>query len=300
MRPTLPVALALVAVLGAVSVAAAGPLAPAAGGQQPAVDGADATIPNASNESNASMGAEVSAFMQASASDANASVDEGMFAAEWNRSTASADELVDRRANALESRLGALQNQKERLLAKEDQLSDVAFTARTSALAARIDALENAINSTSARAQRAGVSATRLGELRANASELSGPEVAAIARNLRVGVGGPPNGTPGSGNGPGGAGPPEGTPGASNNSTSGPPIDDPENGTAQGPSTNDTNGSVIPGDSSRSENETDGGNGESGDGGNGEGGDGGNAPNDLTESDVAALSVEDRRIAGGQ
>jgi hypothetical protein len=294
-------------------VAAAGPLAPATGGQQPAADGADAT---AQNSSNASMGAEVSAFMQASASDANASVDEGMFAAEWNQSNASADALVDRRANALESRIAALQNQKERLLAKQDQLNEVAYTARMSALAARIDALQNAIDSTSARAERAGVNTTRLNELRSNASELAGPEVAAVARNLSVGVRGPPNGTPG--NGPGGAGPPEGTAGnnsttggaaaGSNDSTDEPAVDNPGNDTVQGPSANDSNGSVMAGNSSGDGNATDGGSGADGDGGTGAGGDGGTrAGGDggdessvLTGDDVVELFVDEPRTAGRQ
>jgi hypothetical protein len=292
MRTTLAVSLALVAVVGAVSVAAAaGSLGPAVQGQEATpVQSVDGSAPNGSN---ASMGAEVSAFMQASASDANASVDEGMFAAAWNRSNASAADLVEKRTNTLENRLDALQNQKERLLAKKGQLSDVAYTARMSALASRIGALQDAINATSARATDAGVNATRLAELKANASELSGPEVAAIARNLSVGVG---PGATARGNGPGGNGPP-GQAGTGNNSTPGngapgaengngnandgsngsanatTPVENPGNDTIQGPTlngSNETSGNVsTPGS----------GTGDGDDEPPGNGGSGGNGPN---------------------
>ncbi|WP_227133512.1 hypothetical protein [Halorubellus salinus] len=318
MRTTLAVSLVLVAVLGAVSVAAAGPLGPATvGSQAPAVGDTGGTAPNGSN---ASMGAEVSAFMQASASDANASVDEGMFAAEWNQSNASANALVDKRAKTLESRLNALQNQKERLLAQKDNLSDVAYTARMSALAARIDALQNALNATSDRARMAGVNATRLDELRTNANNLTGPEVAAIARNLSVGVGGPPAGTPGKG--PGGAGPPgqnettgngaptandstpgNGTPGGKNGSTGGPAVENPGNDTIQGPTTNGSDGSVTAGNSSGGGpggSGSDGGSGSGGGNGNGSGNGGGsgNGPNALTATGGEHAPSLYQRIAG--
>lgn len=291
MRATLAVSLALIAVFGAVSVAAAGSLAPVDDASSvdasEAVDVVDAADRPTPNESNASMGAEVSAFMQASASDANASVDEGMFAAEWNQSNATPDSLVNARANALENRLESLQRQKQQLVENKDNMSDVAYKARMSAIASRISALQQAINSTSDRAKRAGVNSSKLDTLRANAGNLTGPEVAAVARNLSVGVGGPPDGVPGRGNGPGGH-----DVGGANNSTTGngqgahgnggannsTTVDDPGNETVQGPTTGNGSGA---GNGSDGGPGNDGGSGSDGGPGNG-GGSGGDDTDGAT------------------
>lgn len=215
MRATLAVTLALVAVLGAVSVSAAGSFGatPVDVGDSSSLMDTDATPPN---ESNASMGAEVSAFMQASAADANGSVDEGMFAAKWNNSTASPEALVNARANALENRLDALERQKQQLMERKDSMSQVAYEAQLTRIAAQINAVETALNGTATRAQNAGVNPERLHELRERAGNLTGPEIAALARNLSAGVGpngGPPDHARGSGT----------PPGQANNSTPGDP-----------------------------------------------------------------------------
>jgi hypothetical protein len=267
MRKTLAIVIAAVAVVGAVSVAAAGPLASSGAGPDAtgsdAADGSpvngdgvgvsDATPPN---ESNASMGAEVSAFMQANAAEANASVDSGMFASAWNHSNATAEQLVTARANALENRLAALQRQKERLLAKQDQLPEVAYKAQMTRLAARIDAIQRAINATSDRARAAGVNTTRLDTLRSEARNLTGPEIAAIARNLSAGVGPPPHaGPPGRNGAPGQNGTPGGPPGE-NATGDGAPG---ENETAGGPPGGNDSASGPPADAGAGDdgNETD-------------------------------------------
>lgn len=258
MRTTLAIALAVVAVLGAVSVAAAGPLVPAStdadatsSANAPAGTGDDAVVDamaaSPPNESNTSMGAEVSAFMQANAADANASVDSGMFASAWNQSNATPATLVNARSNALENRLAALERQKERVLAKQDQLSDVAYKAQLTRLAARIDAIQRAINSTSTRAASAGVNTTRLDALRDHAHNLTGPEVAAIARNLSAGVGPPDharNGPPGQTND---------TPGGSDDA----PGEGDSPGGSDAPAGNDTPGGGPPDDASTNESGTD-------------------------------------------
>lgn len=154
---------------------------------------------NASNASNASLGATISAFMQASAADAQGSVDNGMFAAEFN-STEDPEAragLVTGRAKALEMRVERLRAERAELLDDSDGNVTVAERAKAARLASRIESLERAINQTEHAAQVAGVNTTRLDELRSNASQLAGPEVAALATGLV-----------GNGNAPPGAGPP--------------------------------------------------------------------------------------------
>lgn len=209
---------AVLAALAVAAPAAAGPLGPVAGTADAGVDAAVAQA-NASdaNASNASLGASVSAFMQASAAETEGEVDDGMFTAAFNRSgEQSRADLVTGRTNTLADRLEILQNEREELLEREGNLT-VAERARAARLSARIDALQNAINNTEQAAERAGVNAERLGELRENARNLSGPEVAEMATSLVENPGRGPGAAPG--NGPGGAD-------ADGNVTDGGPPDD--------------------------------------------------------------------------
>lgn len=156
-------------------------------------------------ESNESFGATVSSFAQASVAEAESEVDDGMFAAALNRS----DE--DERRALIEQRQERLEQRQERLAADRASLRDVdpdEATVRDRAVAARVDAgaigLERSINGTEQAAAAAGLDTETLAELRANASELRGPEVAELARSI-AGVGGergPPVDVPGGG-GPG-------------------------------------------------------------------------------------------------
>lgn len=141
---------------------------------------------NASNASNASLGASVSGFMQASAADAEGEVEDGMFNARFDNATANQRaDLVRARADTLEQRLDRLREQRAELLNSTDgEEPSVADRAKAARLSARIDALEESINTTSDAAERAGVDLEQLDELRANASGLTGPEVAELARGL--------------------------------------------------------------------------------------------------------------------
>lgn len=140
---------------------------------------------NDSNASNASFGASVSGFMQASAADAEGEVEDGMFDARFeNASEERRKNLVKGRAGNLDQRLDQLREQRAELLNSTDGEPSVADRAKAARLAARIDALEESINSTSVAAERAGVNVAVLDELRQNASNLTGPEVAELARGL--------------------------------------------------------------------------------------------------------------------
>lgn len=147
--------------------------------------GASTAQEGGANASNASFGASVSGFMQANAADAEGDVEDGMFSAEFNNTGEERRaELVQKRAGNLEKRLESLREQRAELLNESDGEPSVATRAKAARLTARIDALEDAINTTNTAADRAGVDLTRLDELRRNASELGGPEVAELARGL--------------------------------------------------------------------------------------------------------------------
>lgn len=227
---TVAVMTVLVVLAGVVAAVPAGALVY---GASPAQSGAGV------NGTNVSLGATVSAFMQASAAETRGAVDNRMFSAAFNRT---ADEqakarLVTGRTKALEMRLDRLQAERAALLNGSDELT-VAERAKAARLAARIESLQRAINQTDTAAERAGVNSTRLDTLRQNANELSGPEVAALAGGLvDNSTGGPPgDGPPGKqgdgGNGTGppvtpGEGPPQGAPGNGTDGGNGGPPDDP-------------------------------------------------------------------------
>lgn len=226
---TVAVMTVLVVLAGVVAAVPAGALVY---GASPAQSG------GGGNGTNVSLGATVSAFMQASAAEARGTVDNRMFSAAFNRT---ADDqararLVDGRTKALEMRLDRLQTQRDALLNGSDELT-VAERAKAARLAARIESLQRAINQTDSAAERAGVNSTRLDALRQNANELSGPEVAALAGGL---VGDSSRGPPGAGpqgkqgEGGNGAGAPV-TPG------NGPPFGPQGNGTDVGADGNQSN-----------------------------------------------------------
>ncbi|WEL21622.1 putative component of type IV pili like system [Halorhabdus sp. BNX81] len=163
---------------------------------------------SSTNETAPTLGSKMSAFMQSSTVSADASVESGMWKAGVARANAStARDAVERRTASLERRLQELRT---RLAALENESVDVRnpnSAATVSRLAARIQALERSINETGETARSIGVNTTRLETLRSQASNMSGHEVASIARNLS---GGPPPGVQ--------RGPPVEPPGRSNGS----------------------------------------------------------------------------------
>jgi hypothetical protein len=260
------VLLAVVAALAFAAPATAGPAGqPTAddpvGEQSAAAETAQAAQAAANNTSNATLGASVSAFMQASAVETEGEVDDGMFAAAFNRSEASERaNLVTSRTDELQERLESLRQQRAELLEGGGNLT-VAERARAASLTARIDALADSIGQAERAAEQAGVDSSELRELRTEARSLGGPEVAEMATDIATagppGDRGPPgeitgnvtespgpdgnatesgpgNGS-GSGDGDSGNGPPadgDGPPGAGDGSGDGQgngPPDDPGN-----------------------------------------------------------------------
>lgn len=146
------------------------------------------------------LGTQLTAFLQSSSAAANDSVENGMWRANFERAPeAQRGDIVTKRAGALERRLAQLQAQNESLQERYESgnITEQAYVAQQSQLAARIDGLKTAVADTDTAAQQTGVKDAGLDELVRNASELKGPEVASIARGL---AGGPPADAPGQAN----------------------------------------------------------------------------------------------------
>jgi len=295
MDDRLTVALVVVVALGSVGAVAVGAGAvPAVVDDSPdAPAAAQASADPVPNESNGSaVGTEVSAFMESSSESTNGSVDRGMFDAAYNESDADdRDDLVRNRTETLAARLERLEAEKQRLIERRDEMNDVAYRARMSSLVTRIHELRTAINDTERKATETGVSTDELDRLRNATGNLTGPEVARIARNLSSVTPGPP---PGAGP-PNETGPPDDRRGPPGDNETGPQGDDepgppadagnetgpPTEGNETGPP--DGNGTGSPGDGvngSGGSDSSDGSTGDDGsDGGTGsDGGDGENAP----------------------
>lgn len=167
-----------------VSLCAALALVPAVGAVAAVATPTDGSVAqaDAANES-ASMGTQLSSFMQANSADANGTVDSGMWRASFNRS-ADKNRSVAARVSALEQRLTRLES---RLAETEREASpETDDLVRASRLSAEIAALERAIGETESAAAAAGVNATRLDRLRSAARNASSHETVRSARNLTV------------------------------------------------------------------------------------------------------------------
>jgi hypothetical protein len=152
--------------------------------------------------------------MQSSTAEAEGEVDDGMFAAGLARANSSEERraLIERRQERLQQRQAELAERRAEVTDDDGpRLRDRALAAQVAVGAAR---LERSANGTERAARAAGMDTETLAEIRSNASELRGSEVAALARNPTgppaAGERGPPLGVPGDGgpgDGPGGGAP---------------------------------------------------------------------------------------------
>jgi len=177
--------LAALAAVGAVLLAgAAGP-----------VGAAEASDNGTEPAGNASLGAEISSFMQASSAEAERDVEDGRFDAAMNRT----DDEAARRA-LIADRLASLEARQEQLRTRRDALGatpDVRNRSIATRVAVGASELERSLERTERATAEVGVDDERLAELRSNASTMTGPEVAELARGLAGppgDVGGPPEG----------------------------------------------------------------------------------------------------------
>ncbi|MFB6084767.1 MAG: hypothetical protein ABEJ94_11050 [Halorientalis sp.] len=207
-RGTLAVAVAVAVGVAVVAV----PVLGAVGGIAPASDGASAVQANRTDDGaagNVSFGVRIASFMQASSAAADSAVDAGMWAVRYNRSDGaeratvvrSRIDRLERRSERLRERMAALQTRYE-----NGTIPRVAYVARASRLTAQLNALGEAINETGERARAVGVNVSQLDRLRTAVRNMSGREVAAVARDL--GVGPPARAGPPADRGPDDTGPP--------------------------------------------------------------------------------------------
>lgn len=154
-----------------------------------AVGGAGATTQSDDAEQNASFGAEISSFMQASSAEAEGEVDDGMFEAGLNRTEDPAERraLIERRQQRLEQRQARLEERRARISTADG--IDVRDRALATHVTVGATGLERSVNGTERAARAAGLDLAALNAIRSSARDLRGPEVAAIARNLS----GPPS-----------------------------------------------------------------------------------------------------------
>jgi hypothetical protein len=209
------------------------------------------TAQTADPGTNASFGAEVSAFMQASDAEAESEVDDGMFDAALNRTEDPSERraLVERRAQRLEERQQELRSQRETL---ETGPPERGGDPRAHAVAARVAVgaagLERAANETAAVAVETGVDTAPIEEIRSNARGFRGPDI----EELTPDVAGPPDtvGPPDEGD----RGPPEtvgsdGTPGTNRSTDDGSGPPGLAGNRSVGPGSRAVDGSGPPGDS---------------------------------------------------
>ncbi|NIB98411.1 hypothetical protein [Halobacterium sp. R2-5] len=229
-------------------VGAGAPLAVAGVGDAPAATESstvvqeDGTTNETDNETETAPGAQLAGVADVQAAEVEGEVERRAFglqvaAANSNASKAS---VVAGQVENLDQRLAELRDRKQELeTARENgTISESRYRAEMAGLAARISTLQGLTNETAETARgipdedlaERGVNATDLDRLRTSAGNLSGPEVAAIARSIAGPAG---NGT---------AGPPFG-----GNSTMGPPTDTPASGNDNetgGPGAPDSPGGV--------------------------------------------------------
>ncbi|WP_136690029.1 hypothetical protein [Halorhabdus amylolytica] len=201
------------------------------------VDGGSAATGEASvtqiegeNASEGTFGSRMSAFMQSSAATANDSIETGMWVRSVDENASKAARQIERRTERLANRLQRLEARLDRLQGQGVNVSNPATAGEVARLTTRVRNLQHSIDETERVGDRVGVNTTRLERLRTNAANLSGHEVASMARNLSLG---PPAGVPGGPPANVRAGPPD-------NNVTGPPENrsrgPPGNGTAGPPS----------------------------------------------------------------
>ncbi|MGB9964174.1 hypothetical protein [Halobacterium hubeiense] len=214
MRATVLVVAALLVVGAAAPLAAASAAGGSAAAADVAVQDGDA---NNETDNETAPGARLAGVVGVQAAEVEGEVERRAFghqirAANSNASKAS---VVANHTERLDQRLEDLRDRKQELEANRGNVSTGRYHAEMARLAAEIATLQRLTNETAETArglpaetlEANGVNVTALDRLRTSASNLSGPEVAAIARSI---AGPPGNGSAGPPFGIGAGGPSEG------------------------------------------------------------------------------------------
>lgn len=190
-------ALATVGLVAPTALASDGVPAVGTASDAPA-DGNASDAPADGNASDAGVpvGQDLAALVQTTGVGLSGAVEDGVFEERYERTNRSQraalvenrTTVLERRADRVEAQLADLQNASDR--------DSPAYRARAAATAARLRALNHSADLTAERADAAGVDEERLRTLRERADELSGREIARIARDLGGLPGAPPRGPP--------------------------------------------------------------------------------------------------------
>ncbi len=141
------------------------------------------SIEGETNESDTEMGDEIGSFMQVSAAQTSGEVDRGMFGASFDQA-ADREQVIQDRIDELEAEYDDLEARADSLDNASDDRPEPARQAQLLRLAVQLDSFNQSVTDAETRAEAAGVDVDQLEELRTNASELAGPEVAEIAQGL--------------------------------------------------------------------------------------------------------------------
>lgn len=146
------------------------------------------------NSSNATLGVQLAAFMQANAAQTSDSVETGMWVAAFSNASSDRNRsaLADRQRRRLESRIESIRADKRALRAayENGSISRVTYQARLGRLVGRLTGLENALRAAE-RTGAPGLNRSTIRSMRSEAAALAGGDVARTARGLG-GDAGPP------------------------------------------------------------------------------------------------------------
>ncbi|MDZ5810975.1 hypothetical protein U4E84_06410 [Halorubrum sp. AD140] len=200
------IALVAVAVVlvGVAGIAAAGPVGTVAAQDDPVTTNETNETEDGNASADISPGERFGGVVGVQSAEVESEVDSRAFEVGLNRSETDEEraDLVAERLNRTEQRLAEIERRQQELEERREagDLSQGAFAARMAETTARAEGLERDTNRSAdvarglpaeVRTER-GLDEERLDEVRGRASDLSGPEVAALARGVAGnGVGGP-------------------------------------------------------------------------------------------------------------
>lgn len=137
---------------------------------------------------NSTLGAEISSFMQVSTSQAEGSVDTGLWVARFNqtKNKSAQQALVRHRVDDMQKQLSDLRDRKQTLVTKykNDRISQLRYQSEMSKLVGEISSLQHSIAATHPRAVTVGAQVNELNKLNKQSKTVGGPEAREIAKSM--------------------------------------------------------------------------------------------------------------------
>ncbi len=137
---------------------------------------------------NSTLGEEISSFMQVSTSQAEGSVNTGLWVARFNqtKNKSAQQALVRHHVDDMQTQLSKLQKKKQNLVTayKHDRISRLKYQAEMSNLIGEISSVRYSINATRPRAVTVGARVDKLNKLDKQARTAGGPEAQEVAKSI--------------------------------------------------------------------------------------------------------------------